>query len=163
MSVRDTHIIEDVQQCIFKMLDGLTSSPWDDWNVVLGYPDDTVFSQFSQPFIYVMEPLMVDRVRHQGASGVNRKFSMTVGAWDHRKVGGPEEINLIMSRLLKLFDDPKVVCVDSTFDITLGTTDYSDTNLSTMGVYIDDVSGPNDLFVHDEKEFRAEVSLEVVA
>lgn len=165
MSIRSTHIVDDIQRCIFCLLESLseTAPPWTDWNVILGYPEATVFSQFIKPFIYVLEPVVIGRYFHQGGGKTTRLWRMSIGAWDHRKIGGPEELNIISSYLIDLFDDPKSVNSDIKFSVTLGNTEYSDVNLLSMGILVDRIEGPQIIETEDEKEFRCQFELVLIA
>ena len=163
--VRSTHIIDDVQLSIYSLLYELstTTSPWTDWTIKIGFPEEEVLDQFAEPIIYVMQPIQVGKIQHQGQSAINRRWRIAIGAWLDRKHGGTEELNIIGSRLMSLFEDPRTACVLTTFDITLGTTAYTDTNLTALGVFVDGIEGPNQIYVLDEKEFRDEFQLYLVA
>jgi len=159
MSIRSTHIIDDIQQCIYALLNTLSgsTSPWTSWTVVLGYPESEVFDQFTEPIIYVMAPVQIDKVEQQGQDAPTRYWRLTIGVWLERKHGGPEELNIIASRIMDLFEDKKVVGVDTTFNVTLGSTSYTSTNLSTQGIYVNGIIGDRErLEFIDEKEFRHE-------
>ena len=163
--IRATHILDDIQQSIIALLTQLTTttSPWTDWKVVTGFPEEAVFEQFAKPIIFVLEPIIVGKLQHQGQNAINRRYRMTIGAWLDRKHGGTEELNIIGSRLMSLFDDPRSACVTTTFNITLGTTTYTATNLTTLGIYTDGIEGPMPFYILDEKEFRHDYNVYVVA
>ena len=165
-NIRTTHLIDDIQKCIYTLLNTLagSTSPWTSWNIVYGFPEEEVFEQFDKPIIYVMAPVQLSKLFHQGGDSINRYWRMTIGAWLERKHGGTEEINIIGSRLMDLFDDKKVACYDTTFTVTLGTTTYTDTNLTTMGIFVDEVDSMRDRFDFiDEKDFRKEWDIVLVA
>ena len=89
---------------------------------------------------------------------------MIIGVWDDRKTGGPEEINLMSSRILELCNDPKAVNYTNTFTVTLGSDTYADTNLSSQNLYIEGISGPREINTTvDLMEFRREFSLVISA
>ena len=162
--IRATHIIDDIQQSIYQLLTKLTaSSPWSDWTIKIGFPEEEVFDQFAKPIIYIESPIQVGKIQQQGQSAVNRRWRITIGTWLDRKHGGTEELNIIGSKLLSLFEDPRTACVLTTFNITLGTTVYTATNLTALGIFIDGIEGPTPINATDEKEFRDEFSLYVVA
>jgi|GEM_PF-1143289 len=165
-NLRSTHIVDDVQQCIYALLNTLSgsTSPWTSWTVTLGFPEEEMLHQFAEPIIYVMSPVQLSRVTQQGASAITRYWRVILGAWLERKHGGIEELNIIASRIMSLFEDRKVACVDTTFNVTLGSTTYTDTNLTTMGIFVDGIQGERDRFEFiDEKEFRREWDLILVA
>ena len=165
-NIRSTHFIDDIQRCIYALLNELasTTSPWTDWTVKLGYPEAEVFDQFDEPIIYVMPPVQINKIRHQGESAPTRYWRMTIGAWLNRMQGGTEEMNIIGSKLMALFEDGATCCSTTTFDVTLGTTAYTNTNLITMGIVCNGIEGPNERFdVVDEKEFRNEWDVELIA
>lgn len=163
MSIRSSYIIEDIQQCIYCMLLSLSGSPWSDWKVILGFPETKIFDQFENPFIYVLEPVPIGRYMHQGGGKATRLWRMSIGAWDHRRIGGPEEINIIISHLLDLFDDSKKVNRDIMFSVKLGDIEYTDVNLITMGILVDRIEGPQIIETEDEKEFRSQCELVLIA
>lgn len=162
---RSTHIIDDIELSIYSLLYELSTStsPWTDWTIKRGFPEEEVLDQFDEPIIYVMQPIQVGKVQQQGQSAVNRRWRMTIGAWLDRKHGGTEELNIIGSRLMSLFEDPRTACVLTTFDITLGATAYTDTNLTALGIFVDGIEGPEPIYAPDEKEFRDEFKLYVIA
>lgn len=151
--------IEDIQQCFFELLDSFSSSPWDRWEVILGYPEEERFEHFDKPFIYILDPKIVNKVPHQGGRA-SLTWEIKVGSWSDYQNGGMEEINIINSQLFDLFDDYKQVNNTTTFDITLFGTSYSDTNLMTMGIGVTDIRGPNEMSViRSLKEFRYEYDI----
>jgi len=163
--IRETHILDDIQQSIYGMLNKLTTttSPWTSWKVIIGFPEEEIFDQFDKPIIYVMSPIQVSKIQQQGQSGVNRRWRVKIGTWLDRKHGGTEELNIIGSKLMSLFEDPRTACVTTTFNITLGATTYTNTYLTQLGIGVDGIDGPNQVFVYDEKEFRYEFELFITA
>ncbi len=159
MSIRRTYLIDDVQKCVFRLLRQLTGaeSPWTSWNVIEGYPEDRVFEEFDKPFIYVLKPVVTGAYRQQGGLP-NYLMEMVIGMWDDRKTGGPEEINIIGSHLLELFMNPQSL-YSKKFNVTLGTTSFTDTTLAAQGLRIKNIKGPKELKVKAVKEFRREFTL----
>lgn len=165
-NLRSTHLVDDIQLCIYTMLNTLSgsTSPWTSWTIKLGFPEEEVLDQFTKPLIYVMSPVQLNKIKQQGGSAITRIWRLTVGCWLERKHGGIEELNIIGSRLMSLFEDPKVACVDTTFTVTLGTTTYTDTYLSAMGICVDGIEGSKERFEFiDEKDFRREWDLVLTA
>lgn len=165
-NLRDTHLIDDIQQCLYALLNTMagSTSPWTSWVIKIGFPEEEVLEQFDKPIIYIMEPVQLDRLRQQGGSAPTRYWRVTIGVWLERIHGGTEELNIIGSRIMKFFEDSKVSCVDTTFNVTLGATTYTATNLTTMGIFVDGIDGDRARFDFiDEKDFRREWDLTVVA
>jgi len=152
MAIRANYIIDDIQRCVFELFEKLcaNTSPWTDWQVCYGYPETSIFEQFTKPFFYVMPPSQMATLPMQGGKSIRQ------WQWDDRKTGGTEEINLMGSRLMELFDDAKAVNYTNTLDVTLGTTTYTGTNLGTQGIFITGIEGPRLIQTEDIKEFRRE-------
>lgn len=164
MAIRANYIIDDIQRCIFELFEYLcdNTSPWTDWQVCYGYPETDVFEQFTKPFIYVEAPAQVFTRSMQAGKPI-RQWEMLIGVWDDRKTGGTEEINLMCSRILELFSDPKAVNYTNTFNVTIGTTSFTGTNLTTQNIYVIGIDGPRNLFTEDIKEFRREFTVTIKA
>lgn len=161
MAVRSNYLIEDTQKCIYSLLAGLesTTAPWTRWDVVLGWPETDVFKKLTKPFLYVLPPTVQSWRRVQGGKS-SPLMSMTIGAWDDRKTGGTEEINIVGSRILALFGDPQTVHT-TTFTVTLDSV-YTGTTLKNQGVYVDGIFGPREIATEDVKEFRTEFELYLI-
>ena len=159
MAIRRAKSVEDVQRVIYYLISKLTSatSPWTKWDVVLGYPDTQVFENFDKPFIYVMAPIVIDKVWQMAGKPVFL-WQMTLGCWDDRKTGGDEMINIMGSTMLDFFTDPQT-CHTQQFDVTIGGTVYTDTTLVNQGVMVTDINGPFPRFTEDMQEFRTESDL----
>lgn len=164
--MRATAVIEDVQRCVHACLAAITGAPWSRWDVILGWPEaDATTGKFVKPPIYVMPPIVTDWRWIQGGKPGSR-LRMILGAWDDRGTGGTEEINLIASRLLDFFTDPKVMNAQ-TFTITIGTTTYTGTTLIAQGIRVDTgagpgITGPRQIQSDDLKEFRYEFDLNLL-
>lgn len=161
MAIRGTHIVDDVQTLIYALLSELTGSggsdPWTRWTVIRGYPESDIFDHLDEPFIYVETPIMTNLLQEQGGEP-SYFWSLKIGAWDDRVTGGTEEINIIASRLIDFFNDPKT-CHTQTFDVTLGTTTYTDTTLMAQGLRVVGITGPREMYTENLKEFRMEFDL----
>ena len=163
MSVRDTHIIDDIQACFYELIDKLctTTSPWTSWSVYRGYPKAAVLSQFTKPLIYVMSPKWAGNINQMGGKPA-AYYEIVIGMWDDRKTGGTEEINIIASRLFSLFRDPNASHAQA-FTVTHGTTTYTDTTLINQRVSVVDTRALRDIETTDEDEFRKELTLKIRA
>ena len=151
--------VEDIQQCFFELLDSLTTSPWDRWDVILGYPEEDRFEHFDKPFIYVLSPAINNKMPHQGGRSI-LEWTIIVGAWCDHQNGGVEEINIINSQIFELFDDSKRINDTIKFDVTLGGTDYTDQDLMDVGVEVDNISGAREMSaIKSLKEFRYEFDI----
>lgn len=159
MSVRQNMIEEDIEMCIYELLDEMTegSAPWTRWTAKLGYPEEDVLKNLSTPVIYTETPRFIDEVKQQGGLGIG-KYQMYMGAWDDRKTGGKKEINIISSRILNLFRNPQTVHT-TTFTVILGATTYTDTDLMTMKIRIEGIQDLGEKATVDTKEFRQEYRL----
>lgn len=158
MAVRSAYIIEDIQQCIYNVISKLTSTtaPWTSWTAKLGYPEADVLDQLAKPIIYIMNPVAVNEQWQQGGLYVGF-YEMTIGAWDDRKTGGPEEMNIIASALLNLFRNPSS-CHAQQFNVVTDAS-YTNTTLITQGVRVDGIRGPREIATEEIKEFRFEFTL----
>jgi len=87
---------------------------------------------------------------------------MIIGAWDDRKTGGPEEINIIGSHLLSFFRQSKTLHTTQ-FDLTLRGVTTSDTTLSNQKVKVDGITSMRDIATEDIKEFRKEFEFSLTA
>jgi len=160
-NIRDNYRQEDIQRCVYQMLNELTGSPWTDWEIILSYPETDVFEQFTKPFIYVEPPFKFEDYFQQGGRE-STDWEMVIGSWDDNKTGSQEEINIISSHLDNLFMDAKRCNNTETFTITLGSTEYADTDLITMGVRVLSVKNTREIAENkDIKEFRRELTLEI--
>jgi hypothetical protein len=157
--VRANYIIEDIQRCIHGLITKLISgtAPWTSWRIVYGWPTSKVFETFTKPFIYVMPPMQTDFIFQSGGGKKLGRFDLTIGAWDDRVTGSTEEINIISSRILALFNDPATVQTTQ-FNVTLDSA-YTNTTLNAQGVKIESCVGPSVIGGEDIKEFRNEFSV----
>lgn len=158
MSVRATHIIEDIEKCVFALISKLctTTSPWTSWTPYMGWPEVDIDNEFTEPIIYILNPFLTSSDYIQGGLST-KSWEMIIGAWDHRKVGGTEEINIIGSRLLNLFGDPQTVNTTQ-FNVTLSEA-FTNTTLKAQGCYVLGIIGPRDIATEDLKEFRREFTI----
>ena len=163
MTLRSGYITEDIQKSIFRMLSAYTSSPFDSWQVIMGWPKEQIFEELSQPFMYVLEPQITSSYSQFGG-GVSRKvWEIIIGAWDHRNDGGIEEVNIMCSQLINIFGNAQTAHT-KTFTVTLGSTTYTSTTLKALGIRIRGIVGPRDLSSSsDIKEFRKEMTVTLIA
>lgn len=158
MSVRAAYIILDIHKCIYELIDKLTTatSPWTRWKAVPEYPMEDILKQFAKPVIYIEKPVKIGLIQHQGGLPCGR-YKMKLGAWDDRKTGGPEEIDIIDSAIQNLFDNHQTVHTTQ-FTVTLDQT-YTNTTLITQGIRIEEIDGGREIATVDIKEFRIEHNL----
>ena len=164
MAIRTTHQIDDIQTCIYTMLNSLTtSSPWSSWQVIRGYPETDVFERFTKPFIWVEAPYQTSITYQQGGLGT-RNWELVIGVWADRSTGGNQEVAIMAGRLMYLLQDPQTVNRNTTFNLTLGGTSYTATYLSAQGVFVTGATGPRDInIITDIKEFRQEILVQIEA
>ena len=157
--MRANYIVKDIQKILWSLFKSL-SSPWTDWEIILDYPDQSVFEEFTKPFIYIEKPMIVNTREQQGGMR-SHDWELIIGCWVDRKTGGPGEINIITSRLIALFDDPKTLGTTK-FDVTLGATTTEDTTLVLQGIKFLNIMGPREIIKDtDLKEFRNEITITV--
>ena len=156
--IRASQKIEDIQQCFFELLDSFTTSPWDRWDVILGYPETNRFEHFTKPFIYVLSPKLVNTSPQQGGRSA-LTWELIIGSWDDFQNGGVEEINIMNSEIFELFDDFQRVNDTVKFDVTLKSA-YTDVDLMDMGIGVVNIIGPREMSViRTLKEFRYEFDI----
>ncbi len=161
MSIRAAYKSTDIQQCIYQLLKAKTAAPWSSWTVILGWPEDDVYKRFSKPILWVEIPVATGRLDQQGGQSLNR-YSMIIGAWDDRKTGGEEEINVISDTITALFEDPKTLHSTSTFNVTTSAA-FTGTTLTAQGVIVEAINGPRVISTEDPKEFRREFEVIIIA
>ena len=156
--IRETHLLDDIQKTLLTFFRKLSdTSPWDAWEYVEAYPLQEVLDQFEKPVIYFEKPFLVDKIAHQGGRA-KRIWRCTIGAWDDRKTGGTEEINIISSQLFKIVEKKEEIN-DVAFNITLGLESYTGKKMSDMGIKLVELQGPREVFTKDKDEFRYEFDL----
>lgn len=160
MSIREASKLEDIQRCVHGLIKKLetATAPWSSWGLVFGYPETSVFENFTKPFIYIEAPTLVDGVFQQGGGKSCGVYTMLI---DDNKTGRDEEINIISSKILSLFRDPST-CHTTQFDVTLGSA-YTNTTLIGQGIRVSDCKGPSIIDGMDIKEFRREFQLTIRA
>jgi hypothetical protein len=163
VTIREASKIEDIQRCVHGLIKKLetATAPWSSWGLVFGYPETSVFENLSKPFIYVEAPTLVDFVYQQGGGKKCGIYTMLLGAWDDNKTGRDEEINIISSKIISLFNDPST-CHTTQFDVTLGSA-YTNTTLIGQGIRITGCLGPSIIDGQDLKEFRREFQITIRA
>jgi len=162
--MRDNYKVEDIQRVIWALFkSGLDStSPWSSWDYILNYPDQTVFEEFTKPFIYFESPVIISHIHQQGGKLIH-DWEMIIGIWDDRKTGGPGEINIITGYMLGLLSDPKTMNT-KTFSVILGGTTYNNQTLVLQNIKITGFTGPREILKNtDEKEFRNEIVIQLRA
>jgi len=160
MTVRAVEIIEDCQKCFSELIKQLCSAtaPWTSWIAVLGYPETRIW-ETTKAVIYIEPPMQINTRWQQGGLG-GGEFEMIIGAWDNRKEGGTEEINIINSRILALMMNPSTL--NTSFDVTLGSA-FTSTTLVAQGIIVTGVIGPREIETEDRKEFRSEFVVNFIA
>jgi len=151
--------MDDIQSCFLALFKKLTAnvSPWTSWEVVRGWPERDILKHFSKPIIYLEPPFRTGVWRQQAGKSGNI-WEMIVGAWDDRKTGGIEEIQIISAHIIDLFNDPQTL-FGTTFDVTLGGTTYTDTTLTKQKIRAGEAIGPRTIQTEDLKEFRVEFTV----
>jgi len=159
--MRSGYELEDTQKCIVAMLDSVTDSPLADAEIIFGYPESERFLKFTKPFIYVLEPILIERHYQQGGIPVEYIYSITIGLWTDNNTGGIEEINLISSYLVTFFEDKKKCHSTQKFTVKLGNTTYTNTDLITQGIRIYEISDYRFILsdIEDLKEHRKELTI----
>jgi hypothetical protein len=155
MTIRAAYATEDIQKCIFKCINAMSGFS-SRWTVILGWPNTDAFKKLAKPFIYVLDPVPVNKIFHQGGIPF-RFYEMIIGIWDDRKTGGSEEINLMTSNILNNFEDSKTLH-STKFTVTLDST-YTDTTLHLRAISVLGITGPRDIATEDLKEFRKEFTI----
>ena len=163
MSIRRTEQILDVQQCIVAALDSISGSPWSDWEIVPGYPNEERFSHLDSSkdingIIAAMSPMIESSENQQGGGASISNMRMTIYGWATLDSGGPSEIQVIGSRLHYFFNIA-AQWASQTFTITIGSTVYTDTNLPTMGIDVVGFLGPTEIPQTDRNILRNESTL----
>jgi len=163
MSVRETHIFDDIQACFYELINKMVTNtaPWTSWSVYKGYPMIKVLTQFIKPIIYILPPQWAGDIPQQGGKP-SAYYEMIIGMWDDRKTGGTEEINIISSRIYSFFRDPAASHAQI-FTVVHGATTYTDTTLIAQRVSVVETRGTRDLDTTDEEEFRKEMILKLRA
>lgn len=163
MSVRDAYIVPDIKKVIYELLhDKIAASgrPWDSWKIIMSFPDVTVFDNWDNLFIYLLDPRIIQGEKIQqygGGSQAIHTWRMDVGAWCTNEQGGSEELNLCYSTLFQFFNNSQT-CHEQAFTVTLGDTTYTDTTLVDQGLYVESL-GEMIPKVADQKEWRFESEL----
>ena len=162
MTVQANKIYDDLQQCIYQLLKKLTTttSPWTSWTVVLADRETMIYGEFTKPTIYVTPPVLTDKQWQQGGKALGY-YEMIIGCWLDRKTGGPEECNIMNSRLSNLFNDPQTVHTTQ-FTVTTDAENV-DTTLIDEGVRVEGLIGPRSIPVEDRKEIRTESTIYLIA
>jgi hypothetical protein len=161
MSIRRTRLFKDVQDVLVSMLDSKTAAPWDRWKVIAGYPNETVFAVFAQPFIFVADPSIETKLYQQGASVKNYKLNVRIGSWVSLQNGGAEELAIMVSELLNFFDDP-YTCNNLTFDTQIGNTTYTSKTIKQLGFSVIDVRLDRLVSYHEDSQLRQDVNITVI-
>jgi len=159
--IRAGYELTDVQKAVTDFLRykvANSGAPWSSWTVVEGWPDQTVFANFTRLFLYSHTPLWVGEDVQQGGKGL-RRLEMTIGGWSCIAAGGAEEAAIALSQLLALFGDPAVNV--ATFNSVIGGTAYTAKTFPQLGIYINDITNPRAIEFRDEDDFRGEVSLQI--
>jgi hypothetical protein len=155
---RTGYEVDDIQSVLYAVILKFVNNtaPWTRWSVMRGYPETEYFATITKPFIYLDTPILTDDTYIQGGLG-HGSWEMILGCWDTRDTGGIEEVQIMSSSLLSFFRNPQS-CHTKVFDVTLGTTAYSNTTLKAQGIHIQNISGPRNIS-EAIKDFRQELTL----
>jgi len=160
MAIRQAQAAEDLRKVIKAFLESLqSSSPWDRWSIVFGYPSTEKF-ELDSLIVFVMLPkyLPETSLNQKGANMDLGSWVMRLGVWDSRLAGGTEEIGLACSQVLYTFRN-KTVWSDQQFTVTLATA-QTDTTLINQGITVQRIDGPFEIIKNtDTNEFRYEFDL----
>ena len=159
--IRRTRIFKDTQDVFKSLLASKTAAPWNRWTVIAGYPNETVFKVFTKPFIFVSEPIVVEKTFQQGGSVKNYKLNLRIGSWVSLQNGGAEELAIMVSELLNLFDDP-YTCNSLTFDTEIGSTTYTNTTLKAMHLSVLDITIGGLIEYKEDSQLRQDVNLTLI-
>lgn len=174
--IRNDHFFEDIRKILLAFFNA-QSAPATSWTFILDYPDKHFFHKWAKPFIWLENITPTGRMESQynfhstsvvgGSTYKNYVYLMEmelrIGAWLAEKHGGMEEINIIRSWLVNLFNPPLPKLPSTTFNVTLGATTYTGTTLYAQGIRQISFFGDNDVPTEDIKEFRREVNLYLLA
>jgi hypothetical protein len=152
MSIRRNRVLGDIRDVLVDLLESKTTSPWNRWQIIAGYPNETVFERFLKPFIFVNSPVDRTPVKHQGSGSFNYIFNIPVGCWVNINNGWENELSIMTSELLLLFDNRKT-CNSLIFDTKTDTT-YDNTTLVTMKMPVIDFSLGRYIPYPDDKQLR---------
>ena len=162
MAVRSTNKADDTNACLTALLKQLATAtaPYSRWSIVEGYPNVEVAGEFTKAYLYIMLPLLSGSYQSQGSLKTHT-FECIIGFWCDNVTGGENEMGVWESRMIHLFDNPQTVQLTQ-FTVTLGTTTYTNTTLSAMGIGIQSITGPGSDLGEDLKEFRREMTLTII-
>ena len=163
MSIRSTHIVNDIQDCFYELLSQLATdtAPWTDWDILRAFPQQDVNTAFDKPIVYITTPARTGSIGQQGGKPVF-VWEIVLGVWIDRQAGNIDELGVMAGRIFDLFNDHNTLN-KKTFTVTLGTTEYASTTLLAMGIQVTTISGPRHLEASDLKEFRQEFTVELIA
>lgn len=158
--IRQARAANDIQSVVLKYMQSFqTSSPWNRWSLIYGYPT-TEHHELQSLIIFVMPPKYLPdaMTRQQGAKIDLGKWSMRIGAWDSRMAGGTDEIGIAVSQILYIFRN-KDSLRTATFDITTDAV-YTETTINKQGLRVQQIDGPFEIIKNtDTNEFRYEFDL----
>lgn len=167
--MRDQYKEYDIQTTIYSLLNSFTASPWDRWDIVVGWPDLTTpgdstskVSASFDPTCYVMEAIKLNEINQVGGGVPTNLYSMIIGFWLQRRSGGSKEMSQWISEMLYLFQRPATIHAVQ-FDLTLGTTDYVNTTLTAQKLYVQRIDADSRDMSDDRNEFRREITLTLKA
>ena len=161
--MRTNRKFDDIQTLIYTLIGHLiaTETPWSSWGVVRSYPEEEYFIKNTKAFLYVDHPFLEGQTFQQGGRSIGT-FSVIIGMWGHRDYGGAEEVSIMASELLELVDDTNRMHTEE-FDVSIGSTDYTNTTLKAQGLRVKGITGPRQLHDgEDLKDFRQEMTLTVL-
>ena len=170
--------VQDVLMALFKSLEN--SAPWSSWRFIKDYPDIEEFREFSnnKPIIFLERFFETGSEESQGRFlderingadtvrdwGYTRICEARLGMWLHRKHGGPDEAQIMRSRLTHLLTPPKGGLPGNSFNVTyLSGVTVSGTTLWAEGVRGVEMDGGRELATEDANEYREEIRIRVAA
>ena len=164
--IREGYEASDIQLNFLNLFKQLTTTgtPWNRWEVIESFPDETVFS-LEIPIIYIEAPIFIgDGVLAQGAD-FRSAWSIILGAWVENDDGGALEVANICSQVVRYLQHPNLIN-EITYDIDYYGTSYTATTLYEQVIAIERVAmdrwvaqGATEV---SEKSFRREITFEVV-
>jgi len=163
MGIRSTHLPYDIQDCLYALVGQYVSatSPWTNWQAIRGWPESDILSAESKNYIYILDAQQAGTFGHQGGKSRNI-WEVVIGFWVTRDKGGADEMAIWVGQMFDKFQNPQEIHTKQ-FTVTLGTTTYTNTTLTAMGIAIRDIRGPSSEMGENLKEFRREMILTLIA
>lgn len=170
--IRPEYYLLDLQDAFIALFKSLTTAPWNDWSFVKGYPHKDVFKNFSKPIIFLESFFEVEKQEFQGAYlgykaspesndyGHLKLMQAPLGIWINSKRGGPDEMQIIKSRLMTLLVPGKSGVPSNTFNVTYsGSSVITGTTLFAEGIKEINLNNGRPIATEDDDELREELIL----